>query len=126
MRKRKLFQPWVVLLIGLVALFSCEYEKIIPDIPDPGTPVIYANDIQAIWNKSCTGVGCNGSGQKPQDLTTGNSYNILMNGGYVDTLQPAQSLIYTVMATGGEMVMYTNAKDAGTVLNWIRQGAKDN
>ena len=123
MYKRKLFNM-IILIVGLVALASCEYEKITYDVPDPTVPISYAADIQAIWDKGCT--GCHGVGKTPPDLTAANSYNALINGGMVDTAQPDKSIIYTEMATGGGMAPYTNAKDAGTVLVWIQQGAKNN
>lgn len=123
MYKRKLFNM-IILIVGLAALASCEYEKITYDVPDPTVPVSYAADIQTIWDKGCT--GCHGVGKTPPDLTPANSYNALINGGFVDTAQPGQSGIYTSMATGGSMAPYTNAADAGKVLVWIQQGARNN
>jgi len=123
MYKRKLLNM-VILIIGMIVIFSCEYEKITYDAPDPTVPVSYATDIQPIWDKGC--VGCHGVGEIPPDLTPENSYNALINEGFVDTAQPDQSVIYTKMATGGSMAPYTNAYDAGLVLLWIQQGAKNN
>ncbi|MFH1295922.1 MAG: cytochrome c [Bacteroidota bacterium] len=123
MHKRKIFYV-IMLMAGMVTLFSCEYEKIVYDVPDPTIQVSYATDIQSIWNKGC--VGCHGTGQNTPDLTATNSYNALINGGFVDTAAPDQSVIYTSMISGGSMAPYTNAKDAGTVLIWIQQGAKNN
>lgn len=123
MYKRK-FLNMIILIVGMVALGSCEYEKITYDVPDPSVPVSYATDIQAIWDKGCT--GCHGVGKTPPDLTAANSYDALINGGFVNTDQPAESIIYTSMASGGSMAPYTNASDAGKVLVWIQQGAKNN
>jgi hypothetical protein len=125
MHKRKLLNI-VVLLLGVIVLFSCEYEKIVPDVPDPSVPVSYSADIQPIWDKGC--VGCHGAGATPPDLTPANSYLDLTAPGsdWIDLDVPELSVIYTCMITGGSMAAYTNAQEAGLVLNWIKQGAKDN
>ncbi|MBL7137758.1 MAG: hypothetical protein ISS17_03165 [Bacteroidales bacterium] len=123
MHKRKIFYV-IMLMAGMVTLFSCEYEKIFFDAPDPTVPISYSTDIQAIWDKGC--IGCHGAGQTPPDLTPGNSYNALFTGGFVDTAVPNQSIIYTCMISGGSMAVYSNAADAGKVLVWIQQGAKNN
>lgn len=125
MYKRKFFNL-IMLIVGLLVFFACTYEKIqYPAPPDPTIPVSYSADIQAIWDKGCS-VGCHRAGATPPDLSAANSYNALMNGGFVDTVTPEQSKIYTCMITGGSMATYTNPRDAGIVLTWIKQGAKNN
>jgi mono/diheme cytochrome c family protein len=114
----------IVLIVGLVALLSCEYEKIVPEMPDPNDPVSYSGQIQPIWNKSC--IGCHGAGATPPDLSEANSYSALTTGGYVNLNQPDQSSIYLSMKSGGSMSQYSNSSEAGLVLNWITQGAKNN
>ena len=124
MRYRK-FAFLAVVLLALTALWSCEYEKIVPEPLPPATDTIYySTDIQPIWNGGCA--GCHGQGLTPPDLTAANSYNSLMNGGYINTADPAASEIYTVMASGGSMSQYTDASEANIVLVWIQQGAKNN
>jgi len=123
MHKRK-FLHLVILMVGMIVLFSCEYEKIIIDAPDPTIPVTYSGDIQPIWDKGCA--GCHPPGGPLPDLTPANSYNSLMSEGFVDTLVPDQSIIYTRMISGGSMAPYANAQEAGLVLTWIIQGAKNN
>jgi len=124
MHNRKLFHV-IILMVGMIALFSCEYEKIIPDVPDPTVPVSYSGDIQPIWDKGC--VGCHGAGATPPDLTPANSYNALVYQGspWVKLDAPETSIIYTCMISGGSMAAYSNAQEAGLVLNWIIQGAKN-
>ena len=112
-----------VILLSLITLWSCEYEKILPEPLPPVTDTVhYSTDIQGIWNKDCN--GCHGAGMTAPDLSAANSYNALMNGGFVNTADPASSKIYTEM-TGG-MAQYTNTSDANLVLVWIQQGAKNN
>jgi len=123
MHKRK-YVNVIILVAGLITLFSCQYEKIMIDAPDPTVPVSYSGDLQPIWDKGC--VGCHGVGATPPDLTPANSYNALFAEGYVDTITPDISIIYTCMISGGSMASFTNANEAGLVLNWITQGAKNN
>ena len=124
MHKRSIFHI-IILLMGMIALFSCEYEKIVPDLPDPTVPVSYSADIQPIWNQKC--VGCHGVGTTPPDLTPANSHAVLVSpgSGWVNLESPESSLIYTCMISGGSMAAYANAQEAGFVLNWIKQGAKN-
>lgn len=123
MQKRKIVYLFLF-LFGIMFLASCEYETIKPETTPVPTVISYSTDIQPIWNKTCT--GCHGQGLTAPDLSAGASYNSLINGGLVDTQNPQASIIYTVMASGGSMSAYTNASDANLVLEWIKQGAKNN
>jgi len=123
MYKRKILNL-IILIVGMVVLFSCEYEKIQYEAPpDPTIPVSYSAEIQPIWDAKC--VGCHAPGKTAPDLTPANSYNKLFEGGYVDTITPKSSIIYTCM-NGGSMASFTNVQDANLVLVWIQQGAKNN
>jgi hypothetical protein len=114
-----------VVLLALVTLWSCEYEKIEPpDLPPSTDTIHYSAQIQPIWNGGCT--GCHGVGMTAPDLTATNSYNALMSGNFVNTASPSTSKIYTEMASGGGMSQYTNTSEANLVLVWIQQGAKNN
>jgi hypothetical protein len=121
----KKFAFIAVVLMALVSLWSCEYEKIEPpDLPPATDTIHYSTDIQPIWNRGCD--GCHGIGMTPPDLTSANSYNALMSGNYVNTADPASSVIYTEMTGSGGMAQYTNTSEANLVLVWIQQGAKNN
>ena len=122
-----------LVLSGLLFFFlsSCEYEQIHPEKSDnpndtiPDTVLVsYSGEIQPIWNKSC--IRCHAPNLKPPDLTAANSYNVLLTDGYVDTLNPTSSIIYTEMTAGGGMAVYTNQSKADLVLKWIKEGAKNN
>jgi hypothetical protein len=113
----------IAVLMGLLSLWSCEYEKIYPEPLPPVTDTVhYSTDIQPIWNSGC--VGCHNTGATAPDLSAANSYNALMNGGFVIPSDPDDSKIYTEMIGG--MSSYTNASQANLVLVWIQQGAKNN
>ena len=109
--------------MGILFLSACEYATIHPDLPSPDQPVYYSSDIQSpIFNKKCA--GCHQPGHSSGlDLTAANSYNSLMNGNFIDTINPSQSKLYTKMVTGHGNA---SATEAQLVLNWIIQGAKNN
>ena len=89
----------LILLMGMTS--SCywrvnEMEKVEP----PPEEISYEVDIQPIWDNApgssgagCTRSGCH-QGTVPPDLIEGNSYNNLSFGGYVNTNDPPQSLIF--------------------------------
>ncbi len=55
----------------------------------------YAADIQPIFNQNC--IACHSGSQSP-DLSDGWSYDELMDGGYVDTDFPCESILYQVFS----------------------------
>jgi len=113
--------------MGIFFFYSCSYDTLVPEKINPTTPVSFTNDIQPIFSQNsspkCT--SCHAGSTDP-DLREGKSYTSLMNGGFVDTITPANSIIYTEMAANGGMSGYTNPTDAQLVLLWIQQGAKNN
>jgi hypothetical protein len=126
MQYRK-FAFFTVVLMALVSLWSCEYEKIEPIPAPPITDTVsYSLQIQPIWDKSCLGGGCHGSGANQPDLSPSNSYNSLISGGYIILYDPDDSKLYKEIEPGGQMNPYTNANDINLVLVWIQQGAKNN
>jgi hypothetical protein len=115
----------IVVLMGLITLWSCEYEKIEPvPLPPITDSLSYSANIQPIFNSDCA--GCHGVGMTAPDLTAANSYNSLINGGFVLPGDADDSKLYTEMASGGGMSAYTNTSDANLVFTWIQQGAKNN
>ena len=109
--------------VGLLLFNSCEKEYIIyGGVPDT---VSHANDMQPFYNAQC--VNCHYTGASaPLDLTEGNSYDNIINGGYVDLNNPDQSLLYTKINDGGSMAAYANPQQREMTLKWIEQGANDN
>jgi len=58
-------------------------------------------------------------------METAVSYIDLVNGGYVNTLIPNQSIIY-IMINGNMEEHIPNAADRKKIYDWIRTGALDN
>ncbi|UCG27812.1 MAG: hypothetical protein JSV24_00200 [Bacteroidales bacterium] len=126
MRNFNLIPPIFILILFLAAL-SCEkvYLTEPPEI-ELDTTVVYsfADTIQPIFDNKC--INCHNGGIPP-NLTAGNSYDALINGGYVesDTSKAEQSLIYTKLLSGTHEDRAT-ANEKQLILFWIKQGALNN
>jgi len=123
-----------ILIIGLLLLvigfFGC-YKDILSPGQDPTAPpqdVSFSGDLQPIFSASCALSGCHDAvpGHKPS-LTLANAYNAIIAGGFINTVVPADSKIY-VAVKGGTMPPTGALKpsDVQKVLDWIRNGAKNN
>jgi hypothetical protein len=58
-------------------------------------------------------------------LNTDVSYNELVNGGFVNTTVPKQSILY-IQINGPMQQFIPNASDRQKVYDWIRNGAPNN
>lgn len=123
-----------VLLVAGIMVFgttSCTYDTIVyPEDPEVTEPVSYSEEIQPLWTDSgCDVSGCHNAGGWDPNLTPGNSYNALISDGFVDTTDPASSIIYTKLLPGASMEPYLidpTADNRALILAWIEQGAMDN
>jgi len=118
---------WVLPIISVLFLgiSSCaNYEKPGGDpIPEE---VSFSEDLIPFFETSCAYAGCHNNGGIPPDLTEDVAYVSLTNGGYIDTDNPPQSLLYTKIAEGGSMEKYSTPRDTQMVLKWIEDGAENN
>jgi hypothetical protein len=124
----------VLYALALVALgighTACYYDQgILIEKPIEVGEMSFANDIVPIFNSDCNVSGCHNGSVVP-NLMPANAYNALINGGYINTADPATSELYVwmkgkpgkpTMPLSGSNALY-NAK----VLAWIKQGALDN
>jgi len=124
--------PFIVLYI----LFSpaCTYEKVEP-FTDCKTPevVSFKRDIQPIFDTHCNNAGCHGGNTPAGNLNLEASQAFAQlwrkKSGYIDTLNPAYSVLYASMNATSNPMPPTGKLDACTlalVLKWIEQKAKDN
>jgi hypothetical protein len=128
MRNKLIIQLFIVVGIGFLSATSCTYDEVLPYKPDPGVDVLFSADIIPIFEANCNSAGChNGSGPSP-DLRASVAYDALWNGGYINIETPEQSNLYLWMteALGPMPPLGSNATNNANVLQWIKQGAKNN
>lgn len=107
---------------------GCSYnwivEEEVVDPSDPDAPAVsFSAEITPIFDAKCT--SCHTTGNQMPDLTPENAYSSLNSSRYVNTSDPASSLIYTKASPTGSHVKYSEA-EAALVLTWITQGAQNN
>ena len=107
------------MLSALIVATSCTKDEYVP-FPTP-EEVSFVNDIQPFFNTKCT--GCHGN--TPPNLEFPDSYDNLINGGYIDINNPAESKLYKSIESG-TMQSYSTPTQTAMVLKWIEQGAKNN
>ncbi len=112
-----------------VSITGCYRDVILPDAAvDPDGPpqsISFKNDIAPMVNTKCALAGCHVSGSHKPYLALGVSYGEIVNGGFVNTLVPKQSILYQKI--NGEMKEYIpSAADRQKIYDWIRTGALNN
>ena len=116
----------LALFAGFLAWQSCEYDWVEAEPLNPSDTLSFSAEIIPIFERGCNASVCHGPGGKDPVLAPDQAYNNLTTGGFVDTANPENSIIYSVMAPGGSMSNYTSTGDADKVLIWIKQGALNN
>lgn len=113
----------------VIGLSGCYRDVILPDAAvDPDGPpqsVSFKTDVAPMVNTKCALAGCHVSGGHKPYMTIGGSYQEIVNGGFVNTLIPKQSILYQKIS--GEMQQYIpSAVDRQKIYDWIRTGALNN
>lgn len=115
-----------IFLFFLLGLSSCaNYEKPL-DADDIPAVVSFSEHLVPFFETSCARSGCHAPNAVAPELTEANAYANLTNGGYIDTDNPGQSLLYTKINSGGTMEQFSTPRDTKVVLKWIEQGAENN
>jgi hypothetical protein len=126
--KRLIIFGGLLFVIG-IAITGCYKDVILPKAgADPNAPPVqysFKTDIAPMLNTDCAKSGCHVAGAQAPDLETAVSYNSLVNGGFVNTLVPAQSDLY-IMLNGNMQEHMPLATDRQKVYDWIRTGAINN
>jgi hypothetical protein len=126
--KRQLIYTLIAVLMG-AGLTSCYKDVLLPESAvDPDGPpqaVSFKTDLAPLFNSSCALSGCHVSGNHKPYMATDGSYLQIVNGGFVNTIIPKQSILYEKI--NGEMKEYIpSAVNRQKVYDWIRNGAPNN
>ncbi len=105
---------------GALMTLSCEKAKIMP-APVP-SGLSFSSDIQPIFTEKC--IGCHGGSLNP-NLTEGNAYASLVPS-LIDTTVAAENTTFYVKISAGTMKDKLDDVQRSTILQWIKEGAKDN
>ena len=111
----------------LLVLNACYYDE---EIVFQGVPtnVSLKNDVIPILQANCSITGCHdAAGSHSPNLTAEKVYGELINGNYVNVIEPEKSKIYVEINGGGmppSGKLGTN--DLKIILGWITDGAKNN
>lgn len=119
----------ILIFAVLIGLSSCYKDIITPSLaadPDgPAQPVSYKNELAPLFNSSCALSGCHVSGGHKPYLSTDISYQQIVNGGFVNTSLPKESILYKMI--NGEMAQYIpSSANRQKVYDWIRNGTPNN
>jgi hypothetical protein len=118
----------IVALAGIMAWQSCQYEwydPVDPPVIEPGDTTSFSLEIIPIFNRNCN-ASCHATGAIPPDLTPANAYADLFAKNQIDLVTPENSILYTKCAPGGSMNEYCLPGDWNLILQWIKEGAKNN
>ena len=127
--KQKIF--FSMLLFLLASGFTSCYKDIISPGQDPSAPpqaVSFSGDLVPLFVTNCAGSGCHDAvpAHRPS-LTPANAYNAIVNGGYIDILVPANSILYGEVKSGSMPPSGAlRTSDIQKILDWVRNGAPNN
>ncbi|TAL51593.1 MAG: hypothetical protein EPN92_00400 [Chitinophagaceae bacterium] len=126
--KRLLIYMGLILATG-IGFTSCYKDIITPQLasdPDgPPQPVSFKTELAPLFNSSCALAGCHVSGAHKPYMTSDISYSQIVNGGFVNTALPKESILYKMVY--GDMAQYMpSAENRQKVYDWIRNGAPNN
>ncbi len=125
MKNKKVYIKY--LFICLFGLLSCEYEIIEPVKIDLPTEISFTNDVIPVFNNSCNMTGCHTQGHFKVDLTPANAYADIFAKNLIDTANAENSILYSkLVETGSSHLDKSEPGEPEIILEWIKQGAKNN
>src|SRR5688572_32295291 len=98
---KKIILYLVASLLIATGLNACYYDEVATFEGLP-TNVSLKNDVQPIFNRDCTMSGCHDAiPSHDPSLVPEKAYNDLKNGGYINTNDPENSVLYLSVNGGG-------------------------
>ncbi len=127
MKKHNIF-----LILALVALLfsGCKYDFVLPEkvpvIDNGGEPISFKTQIAPIFSSGDKCTSCHKSGGLgTPDFSNASTVYSLIVPKLVNTTTPASSTLY-VNASSGAHYAKVSATQAALILQWIKEGAKNN
>lgn len=120
----------MLLLLGVFT--ACEYEFVDPIDPPPVVPpgdtISFSLNIVPIWNNNNNCTSCHKTGGTAPDLTPSAAFNSITSMGLIDNANPENSGIYKIVEPASSTHGWKkyNTAEAAAVLQWIKDGAKNN
>ena len=122
----------LILVTGIAiatALTGC-YKDIISPGQDPNGPpqyVSFSGDLVPLFSSNCALSGCHDGASHNPDLRPPKAYDALINGGFVNTVVPTNSIIYGEVKSGDmPPTGALKSSDVQKILDWVRNGAPNN
>lgn len=117
MKKHSIF---LILILLSLAFNGCKYDFILPEVVPVASNVSFSKQIVPIFTSKC--IACHNN-QTPQ-MTADVAYSQLVPN-FVNLTSPESSKIYVVPSSGTHFATI-NGTQAGLILSWIKEGAKNN
>jgi hypothetical protein len=132
MSKNKIIISFLIIATLSVTVTGCYKTTTLLENNSPviTTTVSLSKDLQPIFTSHCALSGCHNGSISP-NLSSGNAYNSLSNGGFINTGTPANSVVYLWLSGKESATMPLGAAPnpgniEGYILAWITQGAHNN
>ena len=125
---KKILTYLVVALLFATGLNACYYDEVATFEGVP-TNVSLKNDVQPIFDRDCNMSGCHDAGPAHSpSLVKEKAYQDLTSGGYVNTTDPENSVLYLSVNGGGMPAGRAplSENDKKLILGWITDGARNN
>ena len=122
----------LILLLMFGIMMGC-YKKttlLVDDSPAITKTVSFSSDIVPLLTTNCAKSGCHNGTISP-DLSAANAFTSLVDGNFVSTSTPSNSLVYLWLTGKEAATMPLGASNNpsninGFILAWITQGAENN
>jgi hypothetical protein len=115
------FIIFIIIILGIIFCSSCEKSTLKEDPISEADSVKFARDIKPIFTVC---VGCHDASRSPN--LKDNPYQALKDGNYINVANPMQSPLYVQLKSDPMHSSKVSPDQLQAILQWIKQGARDN